>query len=274
MWRFRGWLVVVLSLGLLVSPVPTQGQGVPPPIVRADVCAEPNGTIGGACPLGQPNAMGNTVQGLFQDLADVDVYRFEVPAGGAQAHLTLSDLWHEGSLQLYEAGPGTLIAESDRRGQTQGQLLAPEVINHWLEGGSYAAYVTPGQEGWVGAEAHSYTLRVALGPRPAAPAGPGPAPAEARGYQLTLSIEPEAPGPFSLMTFTATVDPPFSDLFDFSWTIDGQPFEENAQVIQLPRPSRGAHTVLVVARGARYYPDLTLPELPPTLSASGSFQVP
>jgi hypothetical protein len=31
---------------------------------------------------------------------------------------------------------------------------------------------------------------------------------------------------------------------------------------------------MVVARGARYYPDPTLPELPPTLSVSGSFEVP
>jgi hypothetical protein len=131
----------------------------------------------------------------------------------------------------------------------------------------------PGPAGFDGAEAHSYTLRVALGPRPAASAGAGPAPSAARGYSLTLSIEPSEPGPFSLMTFTATITPPYTDLFDFEWQVDGQPFGENSAVVQLGRPSGGAHSVVVVARGARPYPDRTMPETPPTLSATGAFSV-
>jgi hypothetical protein len=75
------------------------------------------------------------------------------------------------------------------------------------------------------------------------------------------------------MTFTATLNPPFTDLFDFDWTIDGQPFGDGSAVAQLPRPSSGSHNVQVIARGARPYPDPTLPEFPPTLSASGSFEV-
>jgi hypothetical protein len=265
-------LLLVVLLGLLLAPTPSSSQ-VAPPSVASDPCPEPNDTVANACSLGQPNATGTTVQGRFHSPSDVDVYRFEVPPGGAQAHLTLSDLWLEGSLRLYDVTRGSFIADSDRQGQAQGQLFAPEVINRFLEGGSYAAFVAVGAIGWERAEAYSYTLRVALGPRAAAPAGPGPAPSSAGGYQLTLSIEPPDPGPFSLMTFTAFIDPPFTDLFDFAWTVDGQPFGDNAPVVQLPRPSSGQHTVVVVARGARYYPDRTLPELPPTLSASGAFTV-
>ena len=90
---------------------------------------------------------------------------------------------------------------------------------------------------------------------------------------MALAIEPNNPGVFSLMTFTATLNPPFTDLFDFSWTIDGQPFGDGSAVVQLARPASGSHTVQVTARGARPYPDPTLPEFPPTLSASGSFEV-
>jgi hypothetical protein len=276
-WQPRRRLPSVL-VALLVVPLallpgrPVAGQ-VSPPYVPGDPCPEPNDTVANACQLGQPNAIGTTVQGLFGSAGDVDVYRFEVLAPGAQAYLTLSDLWHEGSLALYEASRSTLLELSDRHGQVQGQLSAPEAISRWLEPGSYAAAVIPSADGFGSAEAHSYTLRVALGPRPSAPAGAGPAPSSARGYSLTLAIEPGEPGPFSLMTFTATLTPPYTDLFDFEWLIDGQPFGENSAVVQLGRPSSGAHSVVVVARGARPYPDRTMPETPPTLSATGAFSV-
>ena len=263
-------LLAVVVTALLVAPAPAAGQ-VPPPNVTSDPCPEPNDTVERACQLGQPNAAGVTVRGLFQTPTDVDVFRFEVPASGAEAYITLSDLWHEASLRLYDVRRGTFIADSDRQGQVQGQLFAPELIDVYLEPGSYAAFAQASSIGYAEAQANSYTFRVALGPKPAAPAGPGPAPSSARGYQLTLSIEPNDPGPFSLMTFTATMNPPYTDLFDFSWTVDGQPYGDNTPVVQLGRPSPGQHTVVVVARGARYYPDPSLPELPPTLSATGSF---
>lgn len=266
------WLPIVLAL-LLLTPLPASGQ-VPPPGVTRDPCPEPNDGLTNACDLGRPGRQGTTIQGLFNTPQDVDVYRFEVSAPGATVYLTLSDLWYEGSLKLVDGGRGSVVAESDRKGQSQGQWRAPEEVTRWLEPGSYAAVATAGVDDWEGAEAHSYTLRVALGPRVAEPAGSGPAPASSRGYDLTLSIEPDTPSVFSLMTFTAAVNPPFSDLFDFSWTIDGQAFGDNAQVVQLPRPGSGRHTVVVVARGARQYPDYTLPEFPPTLSATGSFEVP
>jgi hypothetical protein len=266
------WATVLVLAGMLLRPAPLAGQ-VSPPNVTTDPCPEPNNSVANACRLGQPNAMGTTVQGAYQSPDDVDVYRFDVPAGGAQAYVSLTDIWYESGLRLFDVGRGQFIADSDRQGQAQGQLHAPEVIVRWLEGGSYALFVSAGPQSWATAEAYSYTLRVALGPRTASPAGAGPAPSSAQGYQLTLSIEPSDPGPFSLMTFTAVVNPPFTDLFDFSWSLDGQPIGENYHVVQFPRPSSGPHTVLVVARGARQYPDRSLPEFPPTLSATGSFAV-
>ena len=271
MLRFGLRALVAALIVLLLGPArPSTGQ-VPPPYLSGDPCSEPNDALASACQLDQPSAMGATAQGLFGSPTDVDVYRFEVPPPGAQAYLTLSDLWHEGSLRLYDAGRGAVVEESDRHGQDQGQLYAPEIISRWLEPGSYAAFVAAGSEGYQGARGYSYTLRVALGPRPAPPAGAGPAPSAARGYQLTLAIEPSDPGPFSLMTFTATLTPPYTDLFDFEWLVDGQPYGDNSAVVQMPRPSSGTHTVVVVARGARHYPDRTLPEFPPTLSATGTF---
>jgi hypothetical protein len=273
MRRCRILSIAVILLACLLGAPTSFGQ-VPPPGVSRDPCPEPNDALTAGCQLAQPTAMGTTIQGLFHSPSDRDAYRFEVPPPGATAYLTLSDLWYEGSLALFDLTRGGLVAESDRQGQTQGQLLAPEVIIRWLEPGSYVAVVSAGVDNWEAAEAHSYTLRVALGPAIAPAAGEGPAPSSARGYHLTLAIEPSSPSVFSLMTFTATLNPPFTDLFDFSWTVDGQPFGENSNVVQLPRPSPGRHTVVVVARGARYYPDLSLPEFPPTLSATGSFQVP
>jgi hypothetical protein len=265
MLRLRRWPLLVVLL-LLLAPRPAAGAGVSPPNVTADPCPEPNNGIASACSLGQPNAVGTTVQGLFSQPNDLDVYRFEVPAPGAQATISLTDLWYPGSLQIYDLGRGTLVAESARQGQDQGQLYSPQLISRWLDAGSYGAFVAPGQADWASAEAHSYTLRVALGPRAA---GQG----SARGYQLALAIEPNDPSEFSLMTFSATLNPPFTDLFDFSWTVDGQPFGDNAAVVQLPRPASGSHSVQVVARGARPYPDPSFPEFPPTLTASGNFQV-
>lgn len=273
MSRFPRWPTqAAVGALLLIAPFTSSLVSIPP-AVAADVCPEPNNSLANACYLGQPNATGTAVEGLFHSPVDVDVYRFDVPGPGAQAHISLTDLWIEGSLRLYDVSRGAFIAESDRQGQAQGQLRAPEVIVIRLEAGSYAAFIAAGPDDWERAEAYTYTLRVALGPRAAAPAGAAPYPSSAQGYQLTLSIEPSDPGPFSLMTFTATIVPPYTDLFDFSWSVDGQAFGDNAAVVQLGRPSSGAHTVLVIAQGARYYPDRTYPELPPTLGASGAFSV-
>lgn len=256
-------LPILLALAVLVGPA--FAEGVPPPIVLGDPCPEPNDTAARACPLGR----GAVVQGLFQTPFDQDAYRLEVPPGGAQAHLTLTDIWHPADMRLFDAGGARLLAGSDRSGIAQGQLEAPEIIIERLEPGSYLVVVrTLAPETYEQAEAHSYTLRAILAPPSAQP------PVSANGYSLSLAIEPADPSQFSMMTFTAYLDPPFSDLFDWVWEVDGQRlWEFDGPVAQLPRPSPGSHAVRVTAVGARQYPDRTLPHFPPTLSASGRFDV-
>src|SRR5439155_23940962 len=62
--RWRSWSVVAVFLGLLLAPTPSAGQATPP-YVTSDPCPEPNNTVGAACQLSQPNAMGTTIKGLF-----------------------------------------------------------------------------------------------------------------------------------------------------------------------------------------------------------------
>src|SRR5262245_59949280 len=106
----RGLLGALLAL--LVLPLGLVAAGVPPPLVTGDPCSEPNNAIQNACSLGQPDATGTTIQGLFHNPTDVDVYRFEVPAPGAQATISLTDLWYEGSLRVLDLNRGTLVADS------------------------------------------------------------------------------------------------------------------------------------------------------------------
>ncbi|MCC7106400.1 MAG: PPC domain-containing protein [Chloroflexi bacterium] len=259
------YLILSAGLAAMLLALPAFAQGVPPPIVLNDVCPEPNDGAAQACSLGR----GAVVQGLFQTPTDQDAYRLEVPAGGAQVHLTLTDLWHPSDMRLFDATGLRQIDSSDRSGIAQGQLEAPEIIVDRLEQGTYIVVVrTLAPETYPGAEAHSYTLRAELAPANTAP------PVTAGGYSLSLNIEPGTPNQFSLMTFTAYLDPPFSDLFDFAWEVDGQRLGDAwGPVAQLPRPDVGSHSIRVTAIGARQYPDRTLPHMPPTLSASGTFQV-
>src|SRR5262249_2238196 len=85
-------------------------------------------------------------------------------------------------------------------------------------------------------------------------------------YQLGLDYEPDGDelGPFALMTFNAFISPPYTDLFDFSWELDGAPVAgETTPVMQratadLPKTPNGEHTIRVTAAGARRYPHPTL----------------
>jgi hypothetical protein len=97
-------------------------------------------------------------------------------------------------------------------------------------------------------------------------------------YQLALIVDPPAPGPFSLISFNAVVSPPYTDLYDFSWTIDGKPVPDNATpTVMSPASALGApgseHTVAVQARGARVYPDPDQPSIPPNLAVQCTFKL-
>src|SRR5262249_49539145 len=70
-------------------------------------------------------------------------------------------------------------------------------------------------------------------------------------------------GPFALMTFNAYVSPPYTDLFDFTWALDGQPVAGVTDpVVQRPysalkKTADGTHIVKLTATGARPYKDPT-----------------
>ena len=84
-------------------------------------------------------------------------------------------------------------------------------------------------------------------------------------FQVGMSFAPDASelGPFSLMSFNAFISPPFTDLFDFTWELDGQvvPDETGPTILkpyaELPKTPLGLHTVKLTAKGAREYQDPT-----------------
>ena len=65
------------------------------------------------------------------------------------------------------------------------------------------------------------------------------------------------------MSFNAFMSPPFTDLFDFSWELDGKvvPDETGATFLkpyaELAKTPLGLHTVKLTVKGAREYQDPT-----------------
>jgi hypothetical protein len=101
-------------------------------------------------------------------------------------------------------------------------------------------------------------------------------------YQLGMTISPveKERGPFSLMTMTGFLTPPYTDLFDFAWVLDGQPrpdmttYTLQIPTSDLPKTAGGKHVVQLTAIGARPYPDPLTPDVPPTLRVECQFNVP
>ncbi|MCC7105293.1 MAG: hypothetical protein IT307_09135 [Chloroflexi bacterium] len=272
------WLLAALALPLW--PLGVAAQPTPVPRITQDACPERNDGFATACKIGAPDANGTTLKGGLQQPGDIDAYEFQVQRPSS-VHIVLADLWIDTDISLYETATGRFIgqarfvAESRRTGQDQGQFQAPEFIVERLEPGAYTIFVFSGD--LLAYDLRGYTARVALGAptvaQPLPPAGQEPT-WRKDNYVLSLGMEPADATQFSLMTFTAFIDPPFTDLFDFAWEIDGKPLpDSNMPVIQMGRPSLGRHTVKLTAVGARDYPDPDHPHRPPTLSAVGAFEV-
>jgi hypothetical protein len=118
-------------------------------------------------------------------------------------------------------------------------------------------------------------VRVAVGPRVCAlvpanipdPEYPGLTnkPDNPDLFQIGVTFQPDASelGPFTLMSFNAFMSPPFTDLFDFTWELDGQVVagEMGPTILkpyaELPKTPLGQHTVKLTAKGAREYQDPT-----------------
>lgn len=268
---------------LLAWPLAAAAQqpGQPKPDEpKVDICPERNDGFATACKLGTPDASGRTLRGFLLTPGDIDAYEFVVTTPSS-VHILVGDLWVDTDIALYETlsgrfvGQARFIAESRRQGEAQSQMSAPEFIVERMEPLSYTLFVHAGD--LLTADDRGYTLRIALGAptvaQPLPPAGQEPS-WKKEGYQLSLGMEPANPTQFSLMTFTAFIDPPFTDLFDFAWEVDGKAVpDSNAPVIQAGGMSIGRHTVKLTAVGARDYPDPDRPHRPPTLVVVGAFEV-
>jgi len=121
-----------------------------------------------------------------------------------------------------------------------------------------------------------FTVRIAVGPRVCAlvPANTQDAqypdltnkPADNPDiFQVGVSIQPDEGklNQFALMSFNAYTSPPYTDLFDFTWELDGKvvPNEVGPTILKpyadLPKVPVGLHTVKLTAKGAREYKDPT-----------------
>ena len=241
-----------------------------------------------ACGLGPVDATGTTVKSRLATNApptDREAWEFTVSGGDQAVHLNVQDLWYDTGVQLWEKPTQRKIGEWLFKAKAEDfsarvlQFVKPQIIVKDLPASTYDVFV------YVAPEAENpppnndpkvnppfdatkgYTLRVALGP-------PVCDTANQNNFQLGVTIEPRQITQFSLMTFTAFIDPPYTDLYDFDWSIDGkQVVTGGRQVYQTAASglSAGTHQVSVNARGVRQYPDPDQPFTPPNVTLSCSF---
>jgi hypothetical protein len=235
-----------------------------------------------AKPFNQPDANGTTVEDRLDTVTSRNGYRFRVPPNSS-AYLYVGDQWYDLDLAVFGQGACPVaawsvqaVAASARSERRIISFVRPDeqILN--LDPGEYVLIV--GHKYWALPEyatdfdaQRGYRVRVAIGPRVCGLEPPNdrdnelyPGLKQRRDdaiYQLGMSFEPapEELGPFALMTFSAVVSPPFTELFDFEWRIDGQP-AGSSPVIQkpysdLPKTALGQHKVQLTAKGAREYQD-------------------
>lgn len=235
-----------------------------------------------AKPFAQPDANGTTVEDRLEEVTARHGYRFTVPPNSS-AYLYVGDQWYDLDLAVFGQGPCPVAAWSVKAvgasARAERRVIAfvrpdEQILN--LDPGEYVLVVA--HKYWALPEyasdfdpARTYRVRVAVGARVCGLEPPNDRDNELYPglkmrrddaiYQAGMSFQPapEELGPFALMTFTAVVSPPFSDLFDFEWKIDGQP-AGTGPVMQkpyaaLPKTSLGLHKIQMTAKGAREYRD-------------------
>lgn len=261
--------------------------------------------------LQSPTAEGTTIQDRFDSPTERHSYLFKV-ADPRAAFIYVGDQWYDLDMVLYSRGRCAVFAAwevlakaySFNSGQRVIQYVRPdeEIIN--VDPDDYELVVS--HKYWQTPEfardfdpARGFTVRVALGPRVCGLDPPNDQPnprypglSKRRDdalYQAGVSVQPTTPGPFDLITFNAVVSPPYMDLFDFDWTLDGQPVPGasgpsvqpgaagatfQSPTAALAKTPDGQHTVRVTARGMREYPDPETPpeyKVPPTVSVECTF---
>ena len=271
-------IAAILSSTIAIGPhgaAAVLGQEVPQAICGGQSIVPPQS-------IGQPDANGwsSTTESLAtQD--EVDRFRFTVREKGT-VYVYVGDQWYDMNLGLFsmrtnaEVGCWTVQVRATSTESERHRLgfVRPDERAVEVEEGDYIL-VARVADGAVVDPARNYTVRIAVGPRVCAlepPNTPDPQypglsnkPDNPDLFQVGVTFQPDASelGPFTLMSFNAFVSPPFTDLFEFTWELDGQivagetgptilkPFAE------LPTTPLGLHTVKLTARGAREYQDPT-----------------
>jgi hypothetical protein len=273
-------LVLVAIVATTVSMEPhaasdALGQEVPQQICGATGTAAPRG-------IGAPDANGWTSD--QESLANVDEirrYRFTVKEKGT-AYVYVGDQWYDLNLGMFSLKNNTDVGcwsvqvrgtstEADRH---RLGFVRPDERAIEVEPGDYILTALAADNAVVD-PARSFTVRVAVGPRVCAlspanlpvPEYPGMTnkPDNPDLFQVGVTFQPDASelGPFTLMSFNVFLSPPFTDLFDFAWELDGKvvPNENGATILKpyadLPKTPLGLHTVKLTVTGAREYKDPT-----------------
>lgn len=269
-------LFATVSMAAAQTPAPVCERGAP---VSTDE-------------LGVPTSDGiNRVQRLANP-EESQAFRFLVTEPGS-LFVYVGDQWYDLDLAVYSITLNKSIAcwtttgakaRSERSQTRQLQLIRPdETIVEAVEPGVYVLLVGAEQAAEENVDAlrgfradKDFTIRVAVNPLicGVSPSNvPHPRFPEVRQraddawYQLAMNYQPLLPTANSLMTFQATASPPYNDLFDFQWFINGRAIPGATDpVFQAPAAdiasSGGRGQVSVAAKGARVYPDPDQPHTP------------
>ena len=233
-------------------------------------------------PIGQPDANGWSSQ--EESLANgeaVQRYRFSVKEKGT-AYVYVGDQWYDLNLGLFSVTKGTEVgcwtvtprATSDESERHRLGFVRPDERAIEVEPGEYDLSARAANPATID-PSRKFTVRIAVGPRVCAlvPANtPDPEfkdmtnkPENPDLFQVGVTFTPDASelGPHTLMSFNAFLSPPFTDLFDFTWELDGKvvPDEIGPTILmpyaELPKTPLGIHTVKLTVKGAREYQDPT-----------------
>jgi hypothetical protein len=269
-------LLAVLSGALSLTVGSVRAQGLV-------VCQAAHESFESACFIGTPDAQGVTLRDRLDAPGQVRAYRFRVEPEPRAGYIYVGDLWFDVEVALWRDPPSAmeleralLVGESRTSERRALQFVRPQILVQQLEPGTYTLFVRAPDRDSVEPR-RDFTVRVALGPPVC---GMQQDPAER--YHLGLSYPPTDLTPFSLLSFNAFLSPPYSNLFDFDWQIDGQPIPgEHRATVQvavadLSNVPGNEHQVRVTARGVREYPDPDprYRHVPPTLAVECTFRTP
>jgi hypothetical protein len=280
--RFLAMVMATVLLTIEPYAVPTAyGQAPPNVQVPLTIC----GATGAEEPLGigEPGPAGwANEQEHLNDPLEVRRYRFTVKEKGT-AFVYVGDQWYNLNLGVFSlvSGSESCWSVEARGASTQSerrdlQFVRPDERAIDVEPGDYILTARAGDAMGFNAS-RNFTVRIAVTPGLCALA-PANVPTEYPGmtakpdnpdkFQVGVSFTPSEAelGPFALMSFNAYVSPPYTDLFDFVWELDGEVVAGETgptflkPYADLPKGPLGLHTVKLTAKGAREYTDPTDPQ--------------